>query len=265
MMTKKYIRIFIHLLKLRLSREMIYSFNFFAALFVDGIMFIIQMLAFTTIFSQVDSVNGWSKFHMIIFIGTFTILDGLYMATYFFGVITIGDKIRNGELDLYITKPVNTLFFISFENMNIGSILISILGVMMVAYGTGNLGIEITFIKVFEYMFLLFLMYILMYDLMIILRCCAFWFTKADNIYKLENELVNFCFKVPGIMYKGIGKIIFYFILPYGLIATIPTEFISGTMTIQGGLTALGVCAVFSFLAVFLWKRGLGRYSSASS
>lgn len=264
-MAKKYIRIFIHLLKLRLSREMIYSFNFFAALFVDGIMFIIQMLAFTTIFSQVDSVNGWSKFHVIIFIGTFTILDGLYMATYFFGVITIGDKIRNGELDLYITKPINTLFFVSFENMNIGSILISILGAIMVAYGTENLGIEITLIKVIGYMFLMFLMYILMYDLMIILRCCGFWFTKADNIYKLENELVNFCFKVPGIMYKGIGKMIFYFILPYGLIATIPTEFIAGTMTVQGWLTAISVCSVFSFLAIFLWKRGLGRYSSASS
>lgn len=264
-MTRKYMRIFIHLLKLRLSREMIYSFNFFAALFVDGVLFVIQMLAFTTIFSQVDSVNGWSKFHVIIFIGTFTILDGIYMATYFFGVISLGDKIRNGELDIYITKPVNTLFLISFENMNIGSILISILGAIMVGYGALNLSIEITFIKILGYVFLLFIMYVLMYDLMIILRCCAFWFTKADNIYKLENELVNFCFKVPGIMYKGIGKIIFYFILPYGLIATIPTEFLVGTMTVNGWIIAIGVCSVSSLLTRFLWKKGLGRYSSASS
>jgi ABC-2 type transport system permease protein len=264
-MTRKYMRIFIHLLKLRLSREMIYSFNFFAALFVDGVLFVIQMLAFTTIFSQVDSVNGWSKFHVIIFIGTFTILDGIYMATYFFGVISLGDKIRNGELDIYITKPVNTLFLISFENMNIGSILISILGAIMVGYGALNLGIEITFIKILGYVFLLFIMYLLMYNLMVILRCCAFWFIKADNIYKLENELVNFCFKVPGIMYKGISKIIFYFILPYGLIATIPTEFLTGTMTVNGWIIAIGVCCIFSLLTWFLWKKGLGRYSSASS
>jgi len=264
-MTKKYIRVFIHLLKLRLSREMIYSFNFFSALLIDGILFVIQMLAFTTIFSQVDSVNGWSKFHVIIFIGTFTILDGLYMATYFFGVITIGDKIRNGELDIYITKPVNTLFLISFENMNIGSILVSILGIMMVLYGSINLGIEITIMKVLGYIFLLFIMNILMYNLMVILRCSSFWFTKVDNIYKLENELVNFSFKIPGIMYKGIGKIIFYFILPYGLIATIPTEFLAGTMTVVGWSISIGVCGVFSLLTRCLWKRGLARYSSASS
>jgi ABC-2 type transport system permease protein len=264
-MTKKYIRVFIHLLKLRLSREMIYSFNFFSALLIDGILFVIQMLAFTTIFSQVDNVNGWSKFHVIIFIGTFTILDGLYMAIYFFGVITIGDKIRNGELDIYITKPVNTIFLISFESMHIGSILISILGVMMVSYGALNLGIEITALKVIGYIFLLVVMIILMYNLMVILRCSSFWFTKVDNIYKLENELVNFSFKVPGIMYKGIGKIIFYFILPYGLIATMPTEFLAGTMTIYGWIISIGVCSVFTLLTRFLWKKGLARYSSASS
>lgn len=92
-----------------------------------------------------------------------------------------------------------------------------------------------------------------------------FWFTKVDNIYKLENELVNFSFKVPGIMYKGIGKIIFYFILPYGLIATMPTEFLAGTMTISGWIISMGVCSIFTLLTRFLWKKGLARYSSASS
>ena len=135
----------------------------------------------------------------------------------------------------------------------------------MVLYGSINLGIEITIMKVLGYIFLLFIMNILMYNLMVILRCSSFWFTKVDNIYKLENELVNFSFKIPGIMYKGIGKIIFYFILPYGLIATIPTEFLAGTMTVVGWSISIGVCGVFSLLTRCLWKRGLARYSSASS
>lgn len=153
----------------------------------------------------------------------------------------------------------------SFESIHIGSILISILGIMMVSYGDLNLEVEITAVKVIGYIFLLVVMIILMYNLMVILRCSSFWFMKVDNIYKLENELVNFSFKVPGIMYKGIGKIIFYFILPYGLIATIPTEFLAGTMTISAWIISIGVCSVFTLLTRFLWKRGLARYSSASS
>ncbi|AGK99443.1 ABC transporter permease [Clostridium pasteurianum] len=264
-MIKKYSRIFIYLLKLRLSREMVYSFNFLTTLFVDGTFFVIQMLAFTAIFLNVDTVNGWNKFHMIIFIGTFTILDGLYMATYFFGVLSISEKIRNGELDIYITKPVNTLFLISFENINIGSIPIVVPGIIMVAYGTVKLGIEISAMKILGYIVLLFIMYIIMYNLMVLLRCCSFWFTKVDNINNLENELVNFSFRVPGIMYRGIGKVIFYFILPYGLIATIPTEFFTGTMNITGWIISISVCIVFTLLRRLIWKRGLKRYSSASS
>lgn len=264
-MIKKYSRIFIHLLKLKLSREMIYSFNFLTTLFIDGIFFVIQMLAFSTIFLNVDSVNSWSKFHVIIFIGTFTILDGVYMATYFFGVWNISNKIRNGELDIYITKPVNALFLISFENISVGSILISVPGIIMVAYGAVKLGIEISVMKILGYIFLLFIMYLIMYNLMVILRCCSFWFTKVDNINKLENELVNFSFRVPGVMYKGISKVIFYFILPYGLIATIPTEFFTGTMTITGWIISISVCVVFTLLRRLIWEEGLKKYSSVSS
>jgi|GEM_PF-4570029 len=58
-MIKKYSRIFIYLLKLKLSKEMIYSVNFLTTLFVDGTFFIIQMLAFSTIFLNTNAVNGW--------------------------------------------------------------------------------------------------------------------------------------------------------------------------------------------------------------
>lgn len=264
-MINKYIKIFVHLFKIRLSREMIYSFNFLTTLFVDGIFFLIQMLAFTTIFLNVDSVNGWTKHHMIIFIGTFTILDGVYMATYFFGVLSLSDKIRNGELDFYITKPANALLLISFENINLGSLFISLPGIAMVIYGAVNLEIEINIMRIIGYLFLLSLMYILMFNLMVIIRCASFWFTKVENINKLENELVNFSFRVPGIMYRGISKMIFYFILPYGLIATIPTEFLTDTMNIWEWFIAIGVFILFILIRRAIWRNGLGRYSSASS
>lgn len=264
-MIKKHSRIFIYLLKLKLSKEMVYSVNFLTTLFVDGTFFIIQMLAFSTIFLNTNAVNGWGKYHMIIFIGTFTIIDGLEMTTYFFGVLGISEKIRNGGLDIYITKPVNTLFLVSFENINLGSITIMIPGIIMVIYGTAKLGIEISIGKIFGYIFLVIVMYMILYNLMVILRCCAFWFTSIDNINKLENELVNFSFRVPGVMYKGVAKIIFYFIIPYGLIATIPTEFFTGMMSIKGWIIAVGVCIELTILRRFIWKRGLKRYSSASS
>ena len=206
---------------------------------------------------------------MSIFIGTFTILDGLYMTTYFFGVMSIPDKIRTGKLDIYITKPINTLFFISFEEVSIGSIFIVIPGIIMVVYGVTQIGITLSFLNVLGYLLLLMVMYILMYNLMynlmVIIRCTAFWFIKIDSISQLENELVNFSFKIPGIAFKGISKIIFYFILPYGLMATIPTQALTGTLSLDGLIISGLACSIFTVLAQAVWRAGIKRYGSASS
>jgi ABC-2 type transport system permease protein len=252
-------------MKFRLNREMVYSFNFWTVFFTDLSLFVLQVAMFSALFLQVDTINGWNIYQMIIFIGTFTIIDAAYMMTYFFGVMTIPDKIRTGSLDIYLTRPVNTLFYVSFENMDFGSVLLVIPGIAMVVYGIGMLGITVTVWRIFGYVFLLILMYLLMYTLMIIIRSLAFWFVRVDAFCELENELVNFVFRIPGVVYNGMWKLIFFIFLPYGLIATIPTQFISSVLDNKYWALTIGVCAVFWFLCIFIWKKGLKRYNSASS
>ena len=101
---------FIYMLfKMKLSRSMMYRLSFFGASFVDGTLFVMWLLMFSTIYSQVDSIGGWNKGQTIIFLGTFSLLNAINMTIYFFGVNEIPGKIRYGELDHYLTKPVNPL------------------------------------------------------------------------------------------------------------------------------------------------------------
>jgi len=99
----------------RMSNQMIYRASFWTAFFVDVSLFLIHLAVFQTLFFNVDSINGWSKYQMVFFVGTFTLIDGLEMWLYFFGVTSIPMKIREGKLDIYLTKPVNTLFWLTFE------------------------------------------------------------------------------------------------------------------------------------------------------
>ena len=261
----RYLRFCITLLKFKLSRQMVYSFSFWLAFFVDLSLFLIQIAAFSAIFLQVDSINGWNRYQMIFFVGTFTVLDSIYMCTYFFGVIGIPDKIRTGKLDIYITKPVNTLFYVSFENMDLGSIILTVPGVLMLAYASGKLGIRPNLWNVTGYLLLILIMLILMYNLMIIIRSAAFWFIKIDSLGEFENEMVNFSFKVPGIAFRGAAKFFFYIILPYGLMATIPTQFFTGVLEGRYWIMTIAVTAGFTLISQMLWKLGLSRYGSASS
>ncbi len=261
----RYLKIVFMLLRFRLSGRMMYSVNFWSSFLVDVSVFLIQIIVFSAVFSQVDSINGWNRYQMIFFVGTFTIIDSLYMASYFFGVLGLPELVRTGKLDVYITKPVNTLFFISFEKIDPGALLLTIPGIMMLIYSIKHLAFVINAMKIAVYITLLVIMLILMFDLMVLIRTLAFRFIRTDALTGIENELVVFAFRIPGTVFKGISKLIFYVILPYGLIATIPTQYFTASLDLKYWILVLVVCAAFTVLCRFAWRLGLSRYGSASS
>jgi len=84
---KRHLKFLYMLFKVKLSRTMAFRFSFFGAFFVDGSMFLIQILMFSSIFSQVDSIGGWDRGQVLFFIGTFSLINALNMTLFFFGLI----------------------------------------------------------------------------------------------------------------------------------------------------------------------------------
>lgn len=76
---------------------------------------------------------------------------------------------------------------------------------------------------------------------------------------------VNFSFRIPGVVFRGMWKLLFFVFLPYGLMATIPTQFLTDVMDGRYWVLTLAVSAAFWSLCILMWKRGLRRYTSASS
>lgn len=253
------------MLKIRLGSRMMYRASFLTAFFVDITVFATQLAVFSTLFLSVDSINGWSREQMVFFVGTFTIIDGLEMCLFFFGVLSIPEKIRDGKLDLYLSKPASPLLLVSFESIDPGAGFIALPGIAMVVWATVRLRIDVTPARLLGYLFLVAVMLVLLYDLLVLLRTIAFWVVRTGALEELENELVNFTFRIPGIVFKGAAKLVFYVLLPYSLIATIPTQFFTGLLTGGEWLSALAVTTAFSVLTRFAWKQGLKRYGSTGS
>ena len=262
---KRNLKFILLLIKLKMSRMMVFRFSFFGAFFADGSLFLIQLLTFSTIYAHIDSIGGWDRGQMMIFIGTFSLINALNMLIYFFGVVSIPDKIKRGDLDQYLTKPINPLLRITFENVNPGSILLVIMSILIIGYGVSISGIEVSFLLGLSYTAIVLLMTILWYDMEIILRTIPFFVISANGIEQLEGHLIELNFKVPGILYKGIFKALFYFIFPYGIMSTIPTQFLSGSLSMPGLIHALCISVAFTVFTLWFWRFGLKHYKSASS
>ena len=262
---KRNLKFILLLIKMKLSRMMVFRISFFGAFFADGSLFLIQLLTFSAIYAHIDSIGGWDRGRMIIFIGTFSLINALNMWIYFFGVVDIPNLIKRGDLDQYITKPINPLFRLTFENMNPGSFLLVIMSIFIIGYGASECGIALSFPLALGYGILVLLMTLLWYDMEIILRTLPFFVISANGIMQLEGHLIELNFKVPGILYKGAFKAIFYFIFPYGIMSTVPTQFISGALTAPGLAHALLICVAFTAFTFWFWRLGLKHYKSASS
>lgn len=262
---RKNMRVLRELFYLRFHGIAVFRLDFFAPFFVDGSLFLIQLLAFGVVYSNVETIGSWGKGEMILYIGTFSLLNAVNMTIYFFGVIRIPHKIRSGELDLYLSKPVSPLFRLTFENISPGSIPLILMSVCIIAYGASELESELTFARLAACLFWIALMEILYYEMEVMIRSISLYTVSMARMEQLEEAGIDLCMKLPGIAFYGVYKVIFYLLLPYGIMATLPVQSMIGEMTPQTAAYGIGVVSLFSAITCAMWKCGLKHYNSASS
>ena len=258
-------RMFFALMKIRLTRRIADPVSFWTAFFVDTTVFGLQLAVFSVIYLNVQEINGWGRWETMFFVGTFTLIDGIYMATYFFGLLRLPDAIRTGTLDLFLAKPVDSLLRLSFDGADPGSLFLAIPAFGMLSAACVGLGLHVGPVQILSYAAAVSLMLLLMYDLMVLVRVSAFWTGRTTGMESLEGSLVEFGFRIPGRVWKGGLRVLFCVFLPYGLIATFPTEAFLGSADLAAWASALAVVAAFTFLARAAWKLGLRRYAGTGS
>lgn len=262
---KKNMRVLRELLYLRMHGLMVFRLDFFAPFFVDGSLFLIQLLAFGAVYTNVDVIGSWGRGEMILYIGTFSLLNSLNMTIYFFGVNSIPYKVRSGELDLYLSKPVSPLFRLTFENISPGSIPLIFMSICIIAYGIHISNIRLTASAVAGYLFWLIIMTVLYYEMEVIIRSVSLYVVSMARMEQLEDAGLDLCMKLPGIAFYGVYKVVFYLILPYGIMATLPVQSIIGEMDVLMAVYGIGIVVLFSIITAAIWKQGLKHYNSASS
>ncbi|MBD5501955.1 MAG: ABC transporter permease [Lachnospiraceae bacterium] len=262
---KKNLRVLREMLYLRFHGLTVFRLDFFAPFFIDGSLFVIQLLAFGVIYSNIDMIGNWHQGEMILYIGTFSLLNAINMTVYFFGVTGIPGKVKSGELDLYLSKPVSPLYRLTFEHISPGSIPLILMSICIIAYGVSILEMQLAIIQILIYLFWIIIMAVLYYDMEVIIRSVSLYLMSMARMEQIEEASIDLCMKLPGIAFYGVYKIIFYLVLPYGIMATLPVQSMIGEMNYKLGVYGIFVVILFSIVTCIVWKQGLKYYNSASS
>ena len=64
---KKNSRVIMALIKMRFQNLMMFRLGFFGPFFVDGSMFLIQLIVFQTIYLKIDRIGTWGRGEMVLY------------------------------------------------------------------------------------------------------------------------------------------------------------------------------------------------------
>lgn len=221
---------------------------------------IVSIIFFQSIFSQVREIGGWNFHQVITLQGTYFFIEAVAWATYIRGFNRISRFVENGDLDIFLTKPINLRTFFIYRYIDIFFSLPQILiGIGLMIYG---MGFNTQSIFLFpQFLVLLISAFIIHYSLIVILSTINF-FHIVPHTYYLFSE-VSKLGQYPIEIYKGAIRLILSIIVPIAFIYTIPAQslFSEWSSVYLFYSPIMAIC--FFVISKAIWQRGINRYESA--
>lgn len=225
----------------------------------------INLLVVGFIFSRINEIAGWSKEELFLLLGTYNIVWGLFFGLFIQNIAKINGYISRGDLDLFLTKPIDSQFYLSFINsIDFGEGATTILGIFLVVRAIGILDLNLNPLQIVTYLAIILSAVGCAYALWFISVTTSFW---VGRLYGLHEAFLSFfeVNKYPVDIFNGMIKNIFFFFLPIGMMVTFPSKLLLNKLDPILIVWSLGCGLIFLTISHVFWNFALKHYTSASS
>src|SRR5437762_9544679 len=116
------------MLRNSLIRSMSFKVNFLLWMVVEVLWFVGQIVFFSIIFANVDRIGDWSKWEVVLLVGTHQIIGQIFQAFFFVNIANIPELVRTGKLDSLLVLPIDSQFAVSSKQFGLDSVVNAALG-----------------------------------------------------------------------------------------------------------------------------------------
>src|SRR6266704_4118110 len=254
------------MLRNSLIREMSFKANFILWMLVEVLWFLGQIVFFSIVFGSIDRIGDWSKWEVVLLVGTHQIIAQLFQAFFFVNVANIPELVRTGRLDSLLVLPIDSQFAVSTKQFALDSIVNAALGGLVVCVSLSQLGMVPTPMSILLYLTALGFGVAVHYSIMLALAAVSFWIVRAQGLVYGYFNFLNIA-RYSDVIFPRIFRFIFGWIVPVVIIANIPARLLIKPLGQPGWLMLHLVIAstIIFWLSRVFWRFALRRYSSASS
>lgn len=253
-------------MRVSFQEEAAYRANFGISLFSSLLNLATGVLGLMVLFGQVQDVQGWTLSKTLALLGVFLIVSA--MRSLFIGpgldtLAGIDGDIWSGRFDFTLLRPVSTQFLVTFRKWRLFSLFDLALGLGVLAVAVAQLRTTLGLGQALAFVLALLAGLLIMYA--ILLACGALVFRSPGVLFTWIFDGVFQLARYPLRMYPGWLQLVLTWIVPVGVITTVPAEMLTGTPDVVGLAAALLFAVVLTAGASLLFRRGMRRYTSASS
>jgi ABC-2 type transport system permease protein len=248
-----------------IKRMMEYKGDFIVGIIGFLLVQLSNMLFLFIIFSQIPSLMGWTL-NQIIFIYGFSLIPKGIDHLLFDNLWSIGHfTVAKGDFDKYLTRPINTLFHVMVEKLQIDALGELIMGIALVCITIPSVSIKWSFVKILLALVVIPFATMIYVGIKTATAAIAFWTKRSGNITYMFYMVNDFA-KYPVTIYNNVVRNVITYIIPFAFTAFYPAEYIltGNNPLFNIGLTVL-ISIIIMSIGIFVWNKGINAYESAGS
>ncbi len=207
------------------------------------------------------TLAGYSGTQVIFFFLTFNIID-IVSQFLFREVYKFRPMIVNGDFDLVLVKPINSLFRVLLGGADIID-LITIPPVIAATVYFGSL-LQPNLVEVTLYLALLLNGLLMAMAFHILVLSLAIITMEIDHTVMIYRDITNLG-RLPVDIYKQPLQMFLTYLIPVGVMITFPAKALMGLVSAGGIAVSLAVGLAALLISFRFWNLALRKYSSASS
>lgn len=207
------------------------------------------------------TLAGYTSTQAIFFFLVFNVVDVL--AQFLFReVYRFRPKLVSGDFDLTLVKPANSLFISLMGGADVID-LITIPPLLIATFYIGSL-LGPSLVNIFLFVLLIVNGLLIATAFHIAVLALGIISLEIDHTIMIYRDLTSFG-RFPVDIYKQPLQGVLTYLVPVGIMMTLPAKALMGIVGLNGVLISCAVGVIFIFLALRFWDYALTKYSSASS
>jgi ABC-2 type transport system permease protein len=262
-----YFRIWLASARYSIIRTMMFRGDFIVWSLVELFWMTVNLLLVSVIYRHTESIAGWSKYEMMLLVGTSLLIQRFLMGFFWSSIFEMGRNVRSGNFDFFLAQPGNIMFMATTRKLDPDGLINSVVAMGVIAYAAQQLQLSPSAADIALYAAMVVCGIVIHYSILVISISLVFWLTSAQGVEGTYFSLTEFS-RLPRQAFKGfVSQFLFVWMLPVVVVSNAPARVLIERFQGDWRWTAAPFlfAAVWFAVAVIVFHRGLRRYASASS